>query len=348
LQQLGELAKQNSLLPGRGVLEATNLRERCRAVIWEIRTVIKKGDDPLHPEEITKAEIDVSYVTAWKWALWTKKHLDGPRLELDRLKDSLTLTFVTHMAIVGSQQDRERYRQQIPGIRRNVDWAEERYRGNEDWELPPTDVLDVGSREWQQFLDWKAGKQDSEGDSVDAAASPDRGVSQTVTPVLPALPVQQGNSESKYEYWSLDPMTGRTRLPIADPSEQSRDQILRVWTKLRPWYKEQIHDLLSEFVVGILREPTVAALKLIHQPLLRRLERPPALRVLVRADMIQITAVQESQRIEVPTQTKIRKPEAITYSETIPIDMTVEDEEEETKLSDEDIIEKQLALYQQQ
>ena len=53
LQQLGDLAKQNRLVAGRGVLEATNLRERTRAVIWEIRTVIKKGDDPLQPGDIS-------------------------------------------------------------------------------------------------------------------------------------------------------------------------------------------------------------------------------------------------------------------------------------------------------
>ena len=159
LQQLGDLAQEGRLIAGRGVLEATNLRERCRAVLWEIRMVIKKGDNPLHPEDISKEDIDVSYFTSWKWALWTKKHLEEPRLELDRLKDSMTLTFVTHMAILANSEfERKKYAAQIPGYKRSCRWAEDRYRNDES--LPeepniPPQILEAGPEEWDQYLLWK-------------------------------------------------------------------------------------------------------------------------------------------------------------------------------------------------
>ena len=168
LQQLGDLAKQNKLIAGRGVLEATNLRERTKAVIWQIRITIKKGDDPLRPDDVLGQEIDVSYFASWKWALWTKKHLEEPRQELDRLKDSMTLTFVSHMAILANdERERTIYVSQIPGIKRNVDWAEQKYRRDEEDEEPEEsyvteEILNAGPGEWQAFVEWKHRKQELE------------------------------------------------------------------------------------------------------------------------------------------------------------------------------------------
>ena len=152
LQQLGDLAKEGKLIAGRGIHEATNLRERCRTVIWGIRMVIKKGDDPLHPEKISKEDIDVSYFTSFKWALWTKKHLEEPRAELDRLKDGVTLTFVTHMAILANSEfERRKYADQIPGYKRSCRWAEERYRNDEILE----DLTAPPEQEWDEFIRWR-------------------------------------------------------------------------------------------------------------------------------------------------------------------------------------------------
>lgn len=355
LQQLGDLAKQNSLLPGRGVLEATNLRERCRAVIWEIRTVIKKGDDPLHPNEISKREIDVGYFTAWKWALWTKKHLDGPRLELDRLKDSLTLTFVTHMAIVGSRRDRDLYKQQIPGIKRNVDWAEERYRGNDEEPLEspvPAEILNAGPAMWQQFIDWKATQLVSPDESADDLSHEDGfEITSTETPTMPNWPDTPAPTASRYDCWALDPMTGAARLPLIGPTvSQNRDQLIKTWIRLDPWYATQTDALLRT----LKNEPTyewfVMGFKIVHRSLFRRLERPPTLQVYLRGDVRALSPVTQTSRLQTPAQTKTGAPEVVEstlYSAVSPIDMPISDDEQGPSLSDEEIIEKQLALYQQ-
>ncbi|RMZ89561.1 hypothetical protein DV736_g3203, partial [Chaetothyriales sp. CBS 134916] len=252
LQQLGELAKQGRLIAGRGVLEATNLRERCRAVIWQIRTVIRKGDNPLHPEEITKEDIDVTYFTAWKWALWTKKHLEEPRAELDRLKDSMTLTFVTHMAILAtSEAERRRYEAQIPGYWRSCRWAEERYRssgefppdgnGNdsdgdgdgEGQDAVPAEVLNAGPDEWRDFVKWK-NAQDKPLIELQSLKQrlQDRGISQdqitavlgisgqrdvdlhTTPPTQPYRPKEEPKAEEEVQAWSLDPFVGRVQMPV--------------------------------------------------------------------------------------------------------------------------------------
>lgn len=361
LQQLGDLAKQNSLLPGRGVLETTNLRERCRAVIWEIRTVIKKGDDPLHPDEISKEEIDVSYFTAWKWALWTKKHLDGPRAELDRLKDSLTLTFVTHMAILGSRQEQDRYKQQIPGIKRNVDWAEEQYRGlgREEPEEPaiPEDILNAGPAEWQQFIKWKTDQTLNE-DSVD---EPPRGdfINAATTDRQPEKPQAQERPSvetTKFEFWTIHPMAGVARLPMKPgvAFTQNRNQLLRTWSKLDPWYATQVDALVQKLNSDLTHEWVVTGLKKLHRPFLLALKRPPSLQVYLRGDARKFTlASMQNRRVRIPIEVETRTTEVVNetaapYTETIPIDMAQSEEEEDgQKLSDEDIIEKQLALYQQ-
>ena len=362
LQQLGDLAKQNSLLPGRGVLETTNLRERCRAVIWEIRTVVKKGDDPLHPDEINKEEIDVSYFTAWKWALWTKKHLDGPRAELDRLKDSLTLTFVTHMTIVGSRQDQERYKQQIPGIKRNVDWAEERFRRFDDQDESdepaiPIEILNAGPSEWQLFLKWKTG-QTSNGTSTE---EPPRGddVNESATdqpPKDPQRPERPPLEATKYDLWTVHPMAGVAKLPTKPGATftQDRSQIVRTWSKLDPWYATQVDDLVQQLNSELTHEWLVTGLKILRRPFWQGFSRPPSLQVYLRGELRNFSVPQmQNRRYEVPIQVETRTSEvakktAVPYSETIPIDMPRPSEEEQTQtLSDEDIIEKQLALYQQ-
>ena len=99
LQQLGELANQNRLYGKRGILEARSLTKRCDTVVWEIRTTLKKGDEPLDPKVIKKDEIELSCFDRLKWATWIKSKLDLPRLELERLKADLTLTFVSLMAL---------------------------------------------------------------------------------------------------------------------------------------------------------------------------------------------------------------------------------------------------------
>lgn len=361
LQQLGDLAKNNSLLPGRGVLEATNLRERCRAVIWEIRTVVKKkSDDPLHPDEITKEEIDVSYFTAWKWALWTKKHLEAPRAELDRLKDSLTLTFVTHMAILGSRHDRERYRRQIPGLRRTCDWAEERLRetdNQDDLKEPdiPAEILNARPEEWQQFLSWKTSQA-----SNDSADDPPRdNVSPAAADQPPQDPQQQARPSkgaTKHEFWTLHPMAGAARLPMKPgvTYTQAKDQIVRTWTKLDPWYSTQVDALVQQLNGEMTHEWVVTGLKILREPFWRGLSRPPSLQVYLRGDPRKFSLAPMQSRIGKTSTTveehisEIANKDAVPYSETIPIDMPQPGEEEQSqKLSDEDLIEKQLALYQQ-
>ena len=258
LQQLGDLAKQNKLITGRGVLEATNLRERTRAVIWEIRTVIKKGDDPLQPEDISSNEIDVTYFAAWKWALWTKKHLEGPRQELDRLKDSMTLTFVSHMALLANN-DRERtiYVAQIPGFRRNCAWSEERYRSDEQPE-PPQEVLDAGPEEWQKFLEWR---ENTDLD-IKAPSAP--------TPNGQALtPDASTKQEHRYQAWTLEPLVGR--IPVAaNPSQQSSDELAAVHAKLKPWYTKQLDELIQEQDFSF--EWSISSLRIVHRSFFRRIE----------------------------------------------------------------------------
>jgi hypothetical protein len=101
LQQLGDLAKRNRLHGERGVLEATNLTERCRLVIFEIRTILKKGDRPLNPSVIDKAEIELSCYKRLKWTTYLRSRLEIPRLELSRLKTDLMLTFLSMIALGG-------------------------------------------------------------------------------------------------------------------------------------------------------------------------------------------------------------------------------------------------------
>ncbi|KAL8639923.1 MAG: hypothetical protein Q9226_008811, partial [Calogaya cf. arnoldii] len=129
LQQLGSLAKQNRLTPGRGVLQATDLRERCRRTFWDIRVAIQKGRDPLDPDNISREQIDVDCFSAARWAFWTKRQLEEPQRELDRLKASLSLLFDVQRAwMAETKEERERSRSRIAGSYKNVQWAEERYK----------------------------------------------------------------------------------------------------------------------------------------------------------------------------------------------------------------------------
>lgn len=340
LQQLGDLAKQNKLIAGRGVLEATNLRERTRAVIWEIRTVIKKGDDPLQPEDISGDEIDVTYFAAWKWALWTKKHLEGPRQELDRLKDSITLSFVSHMALTASN-DRERiiYVAQIPGIRRNCAWAEEQYRNDEQPPDPPQEVLGAGPEEWQKFIEWRRNSDVSEAPSLPAAG--------TTNGQLVTATDTSSKQETRYQAWSLEPLVGR--LPMnAAVTQQSPDELSSIHARLKPWYKQQLDELLQDQDIGY--EWSTSSLRLVHKSFFRRIENPPALRVVLKGETRRLPDVH--QRMEQPQgispsvqqrwnqpQTILLEPnaEATTYTEAISI-------EKHTK-TDEELIQEQLALY---
>lgn len=99
LQRLGDLAQRKGLYGDRGALEAASLTERCRVVIFEIRTTLKKGDDPLDPKVVKKTEIEISFFDKFKWAAWSQRKLDVPRAELERLKADITLTFVSLMAV---------------------------------------------------------------------------------------------------------------------------------------------------------------------------------------------------------------------------------------------------------
>ena len=101
LQQIGDLAKQNRLYGDRSVLQAANLTERCRIVIFEIRTILKKGDKTLNPTAIDKSEIDLSCYKRLKWAMYLKSRLEIPRLELARLKSDLMLVYLSMIAIGG-------------------------------------------------------------------------------------------------------------------------------------------------------------------------------------------------------------------------------------------------------
>ena len=352
VQQLGHLAAENRLLPGRGILEATHLRERCRSVIWEIRTVVKRrGDGVLRVDEVRGEEIDVGYFTAWKWALWTRRQLEGPRGELDRLKGSLTLVFVTHMAILGAEGERDRYRRQIPGCKRSVDWAEEKYRGDGvgDEVDVPVEVLDVGPAEWQQFLQWRAGQQTKNEETESNRGGQEQvDANQSPPPETPAVPDRPPTNVTRYECRSLDPMAGQTCLIVSRYSEQDREQLLRTWSKLDVWYRKQIDEIVNDLNSELTSVWFVVGLKVVHQPLLRRLERPPSVQVFLRGDPRPITLVKETMRIGMP-QTRMGAPEveAIPYTDSVPIDMPV-DEDAEEKHSDEEIIDKQLALYHQQ
>ena len=334
LQQLGDLAKEDRLIPGRGVLEATNLRERCRGVIWEIRTIIKKGDNPLRPDEITKDDIDVSYFMAWKWALWTKKHLEDPRQELDRLKDSMTLTFVTHMAILANNDyERKMYKNQIPGMKRNVVWAEEKWRQDQQDEQPlvPQEILDAGPEGWQQFIQWKSG------------------TIQTHEPKDPLMGVSVEQPRTGHQAWSLDPFVGRVKMPVTDEwiqnelrSKQTSEQMWKIHSKLQPWYKQQLDGLISE-----LNSPgstwSLTSLKLIRRSFFRRVENPPSLQVVLKG---------ENRPLQLPTA-RIAGPEIVSDDEVLQVDYPVEavpysmtyELEEPMEKTDEEIIEEELAKY---
>ena len=384
LQQLGDLAQKNRLLPGRGVLEATNLRERCRAVIWEIRQIIKKGDEPLRPEAVTKDEIDVSYFMAWKWALWTKKHLEEPRLELDRLKDSLTLTFVTHMAIVGSERERERYKPQIPGIKRNCLWAEEKYRGiardPSDEDPIPQEVLDAGPEEWDRFIAWKAGGPEPDlkarlvaagigKDQISAILAGNGGIASSTT----AGRDEVGSPKPVFETWSLDPFAGAVKLSSTDKMDpKDTEKLARKHAQLRPWYKTRLEETIQELNQGMTYGWSLHSLKLVHKTLFRRFENPPTLEVVLKGEpkytLAQPPPVESRMKIDVPITIddpqsdnyQSHEPAEAEYMETIPYSEIVprvalksgrQADIEETatvKLTDEEIIERQLALYQEE
>ena len=334
LQQLGDLAKEDRLIPGRGVLEATNLRERCRGVIWEIRTIIKKGDNPLRPDEITKDDIDVSYFMAWKWALWTKKHLEDPRQELDRLKDSMTLTFVTHMAILANNDyERRMYKNQIPGMKRNVVWAEEKWRQDQQDEQPlvPQEILDAGPEGWQQFIEWK------------------NGTTPTQDPKDPLIAVSVGQPRTGHQAWSLDPFVGRVKMPVTDEwiqnelrSKQTSEQMWKIHSKLQPWYKQQLDELISE-----LSSPgstwSLTSLKVVRRSFFRRVENPPSLQAVLKG---------ENRPLQLPTA-RIAGPEIVSDDEVLQVDYPVEavpysmtyELEEPMEKTDEEIIEEELAKY---
>ena len=353
LQQLGDLAQENRLIPGRGVLEATNLRERCRAVIWEIRTVIKKGDNPLHPEAITKDDIDISYFMAWKWALWTKKHLEDPRQELDRLKDSMTLTFVTHMAILASSEyERKGYTNQIPGIKRNVDWAEQRWRQDQDDEQPlvPQEVLDAGPEAWEQFIEWR-NRGEISVSAVDFSELQRQlesaGVSKdqigAVLAGFGTAPTQP--SKPDYQAWSLDPFVGRVRMPVTEAwlqtelqSKQTSEKMWKIHSKLQPWYKNQLDELIQELKDTTQADWSLVSLKLFRRSFFRRVENPPSLQAVLKGKMNQAQVISLRPPIMKP-EMRLASQEAVTYSAEIPIEMP-----EETK-TDEYIIREQLAKY---
>jgi hypothetical protein len=338
LQQLGDLAKEGRLIAGRGVLEATNLRERCRAVIWEIRIIIQKGDNPLNPEEITKDDIDVSYFTAWKWALWTKKHLEDPRLELDRLKNSMTLTFVSHMAIqASSEHERRRYTAQIPGYRRTCDWAEQRWR--EDTEEPqiPNAMLQATNEDWEEYMKWKSRRDDPllELEAIRERLAQSGMASNQVVGILGGVTVPQAKSE-KYAVWSLDPFVGHVQLPVdqswilqATATPQSPEEMWKVHSKLKPWYKKQLDELINNTGIDGSKW-SIFSLKLVHKSFFRRNENPPSLQVILKGEMSPIALQQPQNRIA----------KAVTYSMEEPI---LGDEVE--PLSDEELIRQQLDLY---
>ncbi len=360
LQQLGDLAQGNRLIAGRGILEATNLRERCRAVIWEIRTVIKKGDNPLHPEEITKDDIDVSYFMAWKWALWTKKHLEYPRQELDRLKDSMTLTFVTHMAILAnSEYERRIYTNQIPGVKRNVDWAEERWRHGLDDEQPqvPQEILNAGPEAWQDFLDWKnsgpavtaphANNVAKVQHRLEAAGMPKEEVDLVVAQIRGASALER-SVNFEHQAWSLDPFIGRVKMPVTEEwlqnelrPEQPSDKMWKVHSKLQPWYRNQLDELINELKDSTQREWSLSSLKVVRRSFFHRIENPPSLQAVLRGDMNQ-PHVTNSRPQTMRFEAKNAEPaEAVPYD----AELMMEERPLEQAKTDEEIIREQLAKY---
>ena len=345
LQQLGDLAQGNRLIPGRGVLEATNLRERCRGVIWEIRTVIKKGDNPLHPQEITKDDIDVSYFTAWKWALWTKKHLEDPRQELDRLKDSMTLTFVTHMAILAnSEYERKIYTGQIPGIKRNVDWAEEKWRTDQEDERPLIlqEIIDAGPQAWQEFIEWKNREPETQVINPNQLQQYLESAGLSNDQIAMAVGGKRPASKPEYQAWSLDPFIGGVQMPVSEEwlqvelrNKETSEKMWKIHSKLQPWYKNKLTELLQTLRDMTQADCTLVSLKLVRRSFFRRVENPPSLQVLLKGEPRPPVLLQ-------PPQNKMAAPtEVVTYSAEEPI---LFDAAEPTK-TDEEIIQEQLASY---
>lgn len=385
LQQLGDLAKQNKIIAGRGILEVTNFRERCRSTIWDIRMIIKKGDEPLDPLNISKEEIDISYFTAWKYALWTKSKLEEPRKELDRLKNSMTLTFVSHMALLASSEyEKAIYIAQIPGYRRNVDWAEEEYRQiqklNEDQVTIPQEILEAGPDEWKQFLKWK----DASTQMINLSSQAElrkrlelAGISEEQINVIisndPTLTFPDKSMEEEeiqYSAWSLDPFVGQNQMPVSKSwiqneikqYTQTEEKLWRTHSRLNHWYKKQLADLIEEQNLNSGRIWTIMTLHLIHRhSFFRNSDNPPCLQIVLKGERTSPLDIQSRiMRVEIPQTVDIPinasnpsidvsgeninlKPDTETYS------LTYEISEPKTKqsktLSDEEIIEKQLALY---
>ncbi|RMZ79819.1 hypothetical protein DV737_g3241, partial [Chaetothyriales sp. CBS 132003] len=364
LEQLGALAKEGRLIAGRGVLEAANLCERCRAVIWQIRTVIRKGDNPLDPAEITREEIDVTYFTAWKWALWTKKHLEEPRAELDRLKDSITLTFVTHMAILAtSEAEKKRYEAQIPGYRRSCWWAEATYRNT-----VPAEIINAGPDEWAAFVKWKKDQDqplielqglkqrlEDEGISRDQIAAV-LGIADQGHDGLHTTPATQPyQAKEEVQAWALDPFVGRVQMPVtqdwlrqAAAHAQSPEDMWRVYSKLQPWYKKQTEELVDDLSADG-STWTLSSLKLVQRSWFRRMGNPPSLQVMVKGsagnnDLGQAGAGLAAARNRIMQKHEIMVPiEAV--SAPVQYKMTVEMPDPEAGLTDEELIQQQLDLY---
>lgn len=354
LQQLGDLAKQN-LLRDYGILETTNLRDRTRAVLWEIRTTVKKGDNPLHPVEITKEEIDVTYFQSWKWALWTKKQLEEPRQELDRLKDSMTLTFVSHMALsAATTADREKYATQIPGLRRSIAWSQQ--QPDEGALRKRLQAAGLSAAQVAAILDNDDGADDD-------AANDDAATSTPEPPKVPG-PIDPGvngdlDTNRHLKAWSLDPLAAVSEIPVTNTwleqfVESSGDtKAWKTFEKLHPWFKKEITQIFD----GLSQDKTQSWNMVYVKPVYKHSwfpRSPRSVQLVMKGEPRFKMAVPQS-RISRPAETVAIPYSAEVEIQPVPADVpynmddsadTVQgDVANVTKQSDQEIIEQQLALY---
>lgn len=149
--------------------------------------------------------------------------------------------------------------------------------------------------------------------------------------------------EIEYQAWTLEPLVGRVQIGLNNAPRSSPDEVQAVHSKLKPWYKKQIDELIEEQDPSL--EWSVLSLKVIHKSILRRVENPPALHIILKGDPRPLTIQPIQKRMNTEQVIEIQpisdqQSQALAYMDSVPFDEPVD-----TKKTDDQLIQEQLALY---
>jgi hypothetical protein len=101
------------------------------------------------------------------------------------------------------------YVNQISGVKRNMDWAEEKWREDLEEEEPhvPQQVIDAGPEASQEFIEWKTRDGELPEEVRQSPASAGLSTDQ-INMAVGAAP------KPDYQAWSLDPFLRRMKMPM--------------------------------------------------------------------------------------------------------------------------------------